>query len=93
MRLEETAKKASLAGYEAFSTTLLYSRYQKHEAIREKCEQLARAHGIEFYYEDFRTGWQEGIDKSKEMGLYRQPYCGCVYSEQERYDRKQRKKE
>ena len=93
LRMEETAKTASLAGYRAFSTTLLYSRYQKHEAIQEKGEQLAKAYGIEFYYEDFRTGWQEGIDKSKEMGLYRQPYCGCIYSEQERYDRKLRKKE
>ena len=44
-----------------------------------------------FYYEDFRVGWQEGIDISKEMGLYRQSYCGCVFSEEERYSRALRK--
>ena len=48
--------------------------------------------GIPFYYQDFRSGWQLGIDMSIEMGLYRQPYCGCIYSEQERYDKKFHKK-
>lgn len=91
MRLEETAKNAALMGFEGFSTTLLYSRYQQHDIIRQKGEQLARAYGITFYYEDFRLGWQEGVDRSREMGLYRQPYCGCIYSEQERYDKSFRK--
>lgn len=91
MRMEQTAKNASLMGYDAFCTTLLYSRYQQHETIREKCEQLGSAYSIDFYYEDFRTGWQQGVDRSKEIGLYRQPYCGCIFSEQERYDKKMRK--
>ena len=88
MRLEATAKKALAIGADAFSTTLLYSRYQRHEAIRTLGEELANQYGVPFLYEDFRGGWQEGIDASLEMGLYRQPYCGCIYSEQERYDKK-----
>ncbi|HIJ91002.1 MAG: epoxyqueuosine reductase QueH [Desulfobulbaceae bacterium] len=91
LRLEATAKKARDLGAEAFSTTLLYSRYQRHETIRALGEKLAAQYGVHFLYEDFRVGWQEGIDTSIEMGLYRQPYCGCIYSEQERYDKKFRK--
>ncbi|MDW7771425.1 MAG: epoxyqueuosine reductase QueH [Desulfobulbaceae bacterium] len=91
MRLEQAARKAAQEGADALSTTLLYSRYQNHDIIREKGERLARAYGIAFYYEDFRVGWQEGIDRAKAMGLYRQPYCGCIYSEQERYDKKMQK--
>ena len=92
MRLEQAAKRAAEEGMVGMTTTLLYSKYQNHDLIREKGEKLARAYGITFYYEDFRQGWQEGINMSKEMGLYRQPYCGCIYSEQERYDRKSGKK-
>jgi predicted adenine nucleotide alpha hydrolase (AANH) superfamily ATPase len=53
---------------------------------------MAEKYGIAFYYDDFRQGWQEGIDKAIEMELYRQPYCGCIYSEQERYDNRLKKK-
>jgi len=93
LRIEQSAAKASALGADAFTTTLLYSRYQNHSLIREKGEALARQYGVEFYYEDFRKGWQEGIDRSKEMGLYRQPYCGCIYSEQERYDKTMKQKQ
>lgn len=92
IRLEKVAEKAAVLGAEAFSTTLLYSKYQNHELLKKKCRDLSRTHNIEFFYEDFRTGWQEGIDRSIAMDLYRQPYCGCIYSEQERYDKKLRKK-
>jgi len=92
MRLTETVRKAKELGADAFSTTLLYSRYQQHEAIRELAGQLAEEYDIAFYYRDFREGWQEGIDMAVAMGIYRQPYCGCIYSEQERYDNKFRKK-
>jgi len=92
MRLEPTVKKAVELGADAFSTTLLYSRYQNQELIKKQAEDLALKYGIEFYYRDFREGWQEGIDMSLAMELYRQPYCGCIYSEQERYDKKFRKK-
>ncbi|MCL7488195.1 MAG: epoxyqueuosine reductase QueH [Desulfobulbaceae bacterium] len=92
LRLEEAARKAGEIKADAFTTTLLYSRYQNHEQVREKGEELAEKFGVAFYYQDFRAGWQNGIDRSREMGLYRQPYCGCIYSEQERYDKKFRKK-
>ncbi|HSR37230.1 MAG TPA: epoxyqueuosine reductase QueH, partial [Desulfurivibrionaceae bacterium] len=91
MRLVATASHAKETGADAFTTTLLYSRYQKHEAIRAIGERIGAASGVPFYYRDFREGWQQGIDASKAMGLYRQPYCGCIYSEQERYDKKNRR--
>ena len=84
-RLRQVAEQAALGGYDAFSTILLYSRYQNHELIRKLGEELAAHFGIAFLYEDFRSGWQAGIKTSKEMGLYRQQYCGCIYSEKDRY--------
>ena len=92
IRLLEVVEQAKKTRADAFSTTLLYSCYQNHELIRHKAEQLAEQHKIPFYYQDFREGWQQGIDMSKKMGLYRQSYCGCIYSEQERYDKRLRKK-
>ena len=85
IRLEAAARKTVKLGLPAFSTTLLYSRYQRHDLIHNMGKELAAAHGIEFYYRDFRNGWIEGIELSKKLGIYRQPYCGCIYSEEERY--------
>ena len=59
--------------------------------MRSVAQRFAKEYGVSFYYEDFRIGWQEGIDRSKELGLYRQSYCGCVFSEEERYSRALRK--
>ena len=87
-RLEEAARSAAELGFPAYSSTLLYSRYQNQESIREYGEQLGERYGVKFHHEDFRRGWQEGINLSKEMGLYRQKYCGCIYSEKERYLKK-----
>ncbi|PLX73645.1 MAG: hypothetical protein C0615_10650 [Desulfuromonas sp.] len=84
-RLEQTARYAAEKGFEAFTSSLLYSRYQQHERIRSFGEDLAEKFDLKFQYEDFRTGWQEGITMSKNMGLYRQQYCGCIYSEMDRY--------
>jgi predicted adenine nucleotide alpha hydrolase (AANH) superfamily ATPase len=84
-RLDAAAAEAARLGFEAFTTTLLYSRYQKHDAIREIGEQLGDTYGIRFHYVDFRQGWQKGIDISRQLALYRQQYCGCIYSEKERY--------
>lgn len=91
MRLRKTSLAAVKSGSDAFSTTLLYSRYQNHKTIAEIGNKVAKEIGIDFYYEDFRVGWQKGIDKSIAMDLYRQPYCGCIYSEQERYDKRLQK--
>ncbi len=84
-RLEATARLAAKSNFDSFTTTLLYSKHQKHEMIKDICSALSKKFGIDFYYYDFREGWQEGIEKSKEMRLYRQQYCGCIYSEKERY--------
>lgn len=93
MRIEKSVQYCAKNKFEAFSTTLLYSRYQNHTMLVDVCVQLADKYGVLFIYEDFRIGWQQGIDKSKELGLYRQPYCGCIYSEQERYDKNFRKRD
>ncbi len=84
-RLTKTARKAAEEGFEAFSTTLLYSRYQKQDAIIDFGRRLAEEYQLAFIGQDFRPGWNEGIRISKEMGLYRQQYCGCIYSEKDRY--------
>lgn len=84
-RLLRTAQFAVQQGFDAFTTSLLYSRYQNHTLIRQCGEELAKLFGIPFLYQDFRSGWQEGIHASKSLGLYRQQYCGCIYSEKDRY--------
>ena len=84
-RLTATALMAKKGRFDAFSTTLLYSKFQKHDTIRALGEALSKTYEIPFFYEDFREGWKEGIEASKRLGLYRQPYCGCIYSEKERY--------
>lgn len=84
-RLVYTAQLALNEKYEGFTTTLLYSKYQNHDLIREIGRELSSRMGIFFYYQDFREGWDEGVKISKEQGMYRQPYCGCIYSEKKRY--------
>ena len=86
-RLESTAHIAKHGRFDCFSTTLLYSKFQKHELIRSIGESVAKSVGVPFFYEDFRAGWKQGVDESKRLSLYRQPYCGCIYSEKERYYR------
>ncbi len=85
VRLEATAREGKKNGFDQFSSTLLQSTHQNHSLIKETGERLAKEVGIPFYYEDFRPGWKKGVDVSKSMGLYRQQYCGCIYSEKERY--------
>lgn len=84
-RLMATALAAREGGFDLFSTSLLYSKYQKHMDLRDLGIQIGSEVGVEFFYEDYRDTWQDGIDESKEMGLYRQQYCGCIYSRMERY--------
>lgn len=85
VRLEATAREAKNKASNAFSTTLLQSTHQNHALIKETGERVAQEIGIPFYYEDFRQGWRKGVEVSKAMGLYRQQYCGCIYSEKERF--------
>ena len=83
IRLERTVAEAKKRGFGGFSTTLLYSRYQFHDDIVAICRELEKSHGVRFVYFDLRQGWQKGIEISKAMGLYRQKYCGCLFSEEE----------
>ncbi len=85
MRLTEAAGVAKHGKFNAFTSTLLVSPFQKHQLIREIGEEVGKVYGIDFYYEDFRKGFKDGVNLSKEMGLYRQQYCGCIYSERDRY--------
>jgi hypothetical protein len=88
-RLKATAQVARKGKFDAFSTTLLYSKFQNHDRIIETGEAIARKYDVKFFYQDFREGWKSGIEESKQLGMYRQQYCGCIYSEKERYFKKQ----
>jgi hypothetical protein len=84
-RLGRTADYAKECAYALFTTTLLVSPYQKHNLLIAKAEVVAQSAGVGFFYEDFRSGWDEGVSVCRSRGYYRQPYCGCIYSEKERY--------
>lgn len=83
-RMTRTAMTAETKGFEAFSTTLLYSRFQKHDLLKSTSESISEKVGIPFFYRDWRSGWTEGVKRYRKLALYRQKYCGCLYSEKER---------
>lgn len=85
VRFEETAKYAVENGFDTISTTLLISPYQKHDELKRLGEEIAAKYGLEFLYRDFRIGFREGQAKARECGLYMQKYCGCIFSEEDRY--------
>lgn len=87
LRLVRTAQIARQGRFDAFTTTLLYSRFQKHDLIRSIGDTVAGEEGIPFVYRDFREGWSEGVRISKQLGMYRQQYCGCIYSEKDRFSK------
>jgi len=84
-RLRATAKIAKKGKFDGFTTTLLYSKFQNHGLICETAESIAKKEGVPFIYRDFREGWKQGMEESKELGMYRQQYCGCIYSERDRF--------
>jgi predicted adenine nucleotide alpha hydrolase (AANH) superfamily ATPase len=85
LRLTKTALTAREKGFNAFTTTLLISPHQKHEIIREIGNKTAAEQGLEFLYADLRKRYSDSRHMTKSMNLYRQQYCGCIYSEWERY--------
>ncbi len=85
LRLSKTAETAQQKGFDAFTTTLLISPHQKHELIQEIGDELAREKGIDFLYADLRKRYSDSRRMTKPLNLYHQQYCGCVYSEWERY--------
>jgi predicted adenine nucleotide alpha hydrolase (AANH) superfamily ATPase len=85
IRLDETARYAKAHGFAGFTTTLLISPYQNHECLRRMGEAAALKAEIPFWYKDFRPLFQESRKEARRMGLYMQKYCGCIFSEEERY--------
>ena len=85
LRLRQTALCAAETGVGAFATTLAASPHQKHDILREEGEQAADDFSVEFVYRDWRALHPENVESAKKRSLYRQQYCGCVWSEQERY--------
>ncbi len=85
MRLSAVAKKARSEGYDGFSSTLLVSPFQQHEIIREIGEKISAEYAVPFIYRDLRPGYKSAVGRAKQLQLYRQPYCGCIYSEFDRF--------
>jgi predicted adenine nucleotide alpha hydrolase (AANH) superfamily ATPase len=85
LRLDRTAEEAARRGIPAFTTTLLSSTHQDHETVRLVGEECAAGHGAEFLYADWRPLAEESHERARAMNLYLQSYCGCVFSEWERY--------
>jgi predicted adenine nucleotide alpha hydrolase (AANH) superfamily ATPase len=85
VRLEQTALRARYMNVDAFTTSLLVSPYQKFDMIIDIGRMMQEKYSVEFYIEDFRKGFGEGRRIARELELYRQKYCGCIYSEMERY--------
>ena len=88
MRLFEAARTAKDNGFDSFTSSLFISPYQNHELMRDVAERAAFEYGVEFLYRDFRPYFRAGQDKARELGFYMQKYCGCVFSEEERYLKK-----
>ena len=90
LRLERTVETAARNDYDAFTTSLLLSPYQYHDELREVGYEVGRDFGVEFLYRDFRPAYRRSIELSKAFEMYRQKYCGCVFSEAERREPKPR---
>ena len=91
MRLFSAAQMAKENGFDSFTSSLFISPYQNHELMREVAERAAHEFGVEFLYRDFRPYFRAGQEKARELGMYIQKYCGCVFSEEERYLKESRR--
>lgn len=91
-RMRQTARYAAEHGFTHFTSTLFISPYQQHELLRAAAEQAAEEFGVSFLYRDFRPVFRSGQEEARALDLYMQKYCGCVYSEEERYSKRFRKK-
>ena len=85
VRMEETARYAAQHGYDSFTTSLLISPYQNHEAIAATARAMGEQYGVEFLYRDFRPLFQAGQAFAREHGFYMQKYCGCFFRVVARY--------
>lgn len=91
MRMSAAAQYAAENGFTHFTTTLLISPYQNHELLKETAERAARTASVHFLYRDFRPYFREGQERARALELYMQKYCGCVFSEEERYQKRKKK--
>ena len=89
MRFMEAARCAKEQGFDSFTSSLFISPYQDHEKMRLMAEEAADTFGVGFLYRDFRPLFKAGQEKARELGFYMQKYCGCVFSEEERYRKPQ----
>ncbi len=85
LRLTEAAKYAKHGRFDCFTTSLLVSPYQKHDMLVEIGESVGSQYSVPFFYKDFRKGWRQAVSLARQLNLYRQKYCGCLYSEKERF--------
>ena len=85
MRLFEAARQAKEGGFDNFTSSLFISPYQNHELMAQTAERAAAEYGVEFLYRDFRPLFKAGQDYAREHEFYMQKYCGCIFSEEERY--------
>ncbi|MBV6518114.1 MAG: hypothetical protein DYG84_02335 [Candidatus Brocadia sp. AMX3] len=85
MRLRFTAAYAKKNGFDAFTSTMLFSVYQNHEQLKGFSEKLAHEAGVAFVYRDYRYLSDCSHEIAKKKMIYRQGYCGCIFSEFERY--------
>jgi hypothetical protein len=85
LRLLKTAETALRLGFTAFTSSLLISPHQKHDLLLEIGHRLAEERSISFLYADLRKRYSDSRRITKPLSLYCQQYCGCVYSEWERY--------
>ena len=83
LRLGEAARTAAERGFDGVGTTLSVSPYQYTEVIREELERAAGQAGVRAVFEDFRPFYDEATRRSRELGMYRQNYCGCLFSRDE----------
>ncbi len=89
-RFEETAKYAADHGFDGFSSSLFISPYQNHEKMKEIATQMGEQYGVSFQYYDFRPLFRDGQQRARELEMYMQKYCGCVFSEEDRYRKKKK---
>ncbi len=83
-RLDRTAQYARERGFALFSTTLLVSPYQNQDDIIAAGQAAASLWGVSFEYQDYRPRYRDSLAMSRALGLYRQWYCGCLLSKEER---------
>lgn len=90
LRLEQTAKRAKEGGYDFFTTTLSISPHKNSDKLNEIGKELQEEYGVKYLFSDFKkkNGYKRSIELSKQYNLYRQDYCGCVFSKIERENQK-----